>query len=113
MTQELFLSPSKKGSSTLSTWFIFVFLSPILCAFSGFHAASYLLTGLYTWPRTSRVLVLLAGMFIFSYEFIYRHEGPALFSGKKLSQNEWILYTCIIPYCLGAGTLGILAVLSS
>lgn len=101
-----------KGLSKLSTWFNFILLAPTLCAFSGFHAANYLLVGLYTWPRTSRALVLTVGMVIFSYEFIFRHEGPVFSSGKKLSQQEWILFSCVIPYFLGAGALGILAALS-
>lgn len=107
MNRGLSLSRSK-GLSTLSTWFIFVFFSPILCAFSGFHSANYLLVGLYTWPRTSRVCALLVGMVIFSYEFIHKHEGPLFPSGKKLSQREWLLYSCLVPFILGAGTLGIL-----
>ena len=111
MNNSLFLS-SHMGFGKLSTWFLFSILAPILCAFSGFHAASYLLAGLYTWPRTSRVLVLTVGMFIFSYEFIFNHNGPPLTSGKILSQKEWVLYSCVIPYAIGAGALVIIAELS-
>ena len=97
------------GSGKLSTWFLFVCLAPVLCAFSGFHAASYFLTGLYTWPRTSRVLVLTIGMLIFSYEFIFKHHVPQLPSGKTLSQKQWVLYVCAIPYLIGIGALAIRA----
>lgn len=97
------------GSGKFSTWLLFVFLGPVLCAFSGFHAASYFLTGLYTWPRTSRVLVLTIGMLIFSYEFIFKHSGPLLPSGKTLSPKQWVLYACAIPYVVGVGALAIRA----
>ncbi|MGD9852698.1 MAG: hypothetical protein AB7T38_15680 [Nitrospirales bacterium] len=112
MNDSLSFSPPM-GSGKLSTWFLFVVLGPVLCAFSGFHAASYLLTGLYTWPRTSRVLVLTIGMLIFSYEFIFKHSGPLLPSGKTLSQKEWVLYTCVIPYAVGVGALAIMAGLTN
>lgn len=108
MNTNLTYSPPM-GSGKLSTWFLFVFLGPVLCAFSGFHVASYFLIGLYTWPRTSRVLVLTIGMLIFTYEFIFKHAGPYLPSGKTLSQKAWVLYTCVIPYLVGIGILAVRA----
>lgn len=108
MNRSLSFSPPM-GSSKLSTWFLFGVLAPIVCAFSGFHAASYLLAGLYTWPRTSRVLVLIAGMLIFSYEFIFKQTAPPLASGKTLPPKTWVLYTCMIPFVIGAGALAIMA----
>ncbi|HEY6085673.1 MAG TPA: hypothetical protein VIU63_09775, partial [Nitrospira sp.] len=33
-------------------------LAPVILALSGFFTANFLISGLYTWPRTSRVLAL-------------------------------------------------------
>ena len=92
------------GSNKLSTLFLYYVLSPLLCFFSGFHLTSYLLVGLYTWPRTSRVLVLTLGSLIFVYEFIYKSQAPQFASGKAWSQGEWVLYTSLIPFVCGIAT---------
>jgi hypothetical protein len=66
--------------------------------------ASYLLVGLYTWPRTSRVIVLTVGTLIFVYEFIYKSQAPQFASGKLWSQGRWVLYTSLIPFVCGVAT---------
>ena len=101
---ELSLSRSM-GSNKLSTLFLYYVLSPLLCAFSGFHLTGYLLVGLYTWPRTSRTIVLTFGTLIFVYEFIFKSQAPQFASGKTWSQGEWVLYTSLIPFVLGVATL--------
>ena len=93
------------GSHRLSTSFIYFFLAPVLCAFSGFHTVSYFLVGLYTWPRTSRVIVMTIGILIFSYEFIYKNQMSRPTSNWRYSSLESVFYTCVIPYAIGAGTL--------
>ena len=99
------LSPSRSmGSNKLSTLFLYFVLSPVLCAFSGFHLTSYLLVGLYTWPRTSRTLVLTIGTLIFVYEFIFKSQAPQFGSGKALTQGEWVLYISLIPFVCGVAT---------
>ncbi len=100
------------GTHRLSTAFLYFFLAPVLCAFSGFHTASYLLVGLYTWPRTSRVIVLTVGMLIFSYEFIFKNNMSRPTSKWSYSSMESVLYTCVIPYTIGAGALLVIAGLS-
>lgn len=105
-------TPQAMGSPRLSASFLHFFLAPLICAFSGFHTASYLFVGLYTWPRTSRVLVLTIGMLIFSYEFIYKNHVSRPTSTWKYSSFESVLYTCVLPYILGAGALLVLAGLS-
>lgn len=96
----------------ISAFFLHFIMAPVLCAFSGFHTASYLLVGLYTWPRTSRVIVLTIGMLIFSYEFIFKN-GLSRFSKWRFSATELVIYTCLLPYGIGAGALLILAVMSN
>lgn len=97
----------------LTASFLHFFLAPVLCAFSGFHTASYLLVGLYTWPRTSRVIVLTIGMLIFSYEFIYKNNLSRPTSNWKHSSLVSVFYTCVIPYMIGAGALLVIAGLSN
>lgn len=70
---------------------------------------SYLLVGLYTWPRTSRVMVLTIGTLIFVYEFIFKSQAPQFAFGKLWSQGQWVLYTSVIPFMCGVGTLLALA----
>ena len=101
---ELSLSRSM-GSNKLSTLFLYYILSPLLCAFSGFHLTGYLLVGLYTWPRTSRTIVLTIGTIIFVYEFVFKGQSPQFPSGKAWSQVEWVLYTSAIPFLCGVGLL--------
>ena len=93
------------GSSKLSSLFLYFVFSPLLCAFSGFHMTSYLLVGQYTWPRTSRVLVLTLGTLVFVYEFIYKSQAPQFASAKRWSQGEWVIYTSVLPWVFGIGTL--------
>ncbi len=93
------------GSNKLSTLFLYFVLSPLLCAFSGFHMTSYLLVGLYTWPRTSRVLVLTLGTLVFVYEFIYKSPAPQFASEKRQAQGEWVIYTSVFPWIFGISTL--------
>lgn len=100
------------GSPRFSASFLHFFLAPVLCGFSGFHTASYLFVGLYTWPRTSRVIVLTIGMLIFSYEFIYKDQALRPTSTWKYSSFESVFYTCVLPYTIGAGALLVLAGLS-
>ena len=104
--------PQAMGSYRITASFLYFFLAPVLCAFSGFHTASYLLVGLYTWPRTSRVIVLTIGILIFSYEFIYKNHMSRPTTNWRHSSLESVLYTCIIPYMIGAGALLVLAGLS-
>ncbi|MDH5574378.1 MAG: hypothetical protein OEY80_02725 [Nitrospirota bacterium] len=104
--------PPAMGSYRLTASFLYFFLGPVLCAFSGFHTASYLLVGLYTWPRTSRVIVLTIGMLIFSYEFIYKNHKSRPTNNWRPSSLESVFYTCVIPYTIGVGALLVLAGLS-
>ena len=74
-------------------------LAPLILLFSGFFTANFLISGQYTWPRTSRTLALTLTVLILSYEFVYK---------EQLSRNEpldraWsvLLYSCALPYVIG------------
>jgi uncharacterized membrane protein len=74
-------------------------LAPLILLFSGYFTTNFLLSGQYTWPRTSRTLALILTVLILSYEFVYkeqrsRHESP---------DRAWsaLLYSCALPYVIG------------
>ena len=74
-------------------------LAPLILVFSGFFTANFLVSGQYTWSRTTRTLALILTVVILSYEFVYK---------EQLSRNEpralaWsaLLYSCAIPYVIG------------
>ena len=62
----------------------------------------FLLSGIYTWPRVSRALVLMGAAVIHSYEFVYKEQCYwALAQGE--SWNAKILfYTSALPFMLGS-----------
>ena len=67
------------------------------------------MSGVYTWPRSSRVLVLTITVVVLSYEFVYKEQralNPDL-SGAFAARA--LLYSCLIPYVLGAMALLTLA----
>ena len=67
------------------------------------------MSGVYTWPRSSRVLVLTITVVVLSYEFVYKEQRalnpdlPGAFAARAL------LYSCLIPYVLGVVALLTLA----
>jgi hypothetical protein len=74
-------------------------LAPLTLLFSGFFTANFIISGAYTWPRTSRTLALTLTVLILSREFVYK---------EQLSRNESpdrarsaLLYSCVLPYMLG------------
>lgn len=74
-------------------------LAPAIFAISGFFTANFLVSGQYTWPRTSRLLALTLTLLVLSYEFVYK-EQVAIGSGQEARRA--VLYACVIPYAVGA-----------
>jgi hypothetical protein len=74
-------------------------LAPVLLLFSGFFTANFLISGQYTWPRTSRVFALTLTILILSYEFLYKEQ---LAGGATVDRaRRVVLYSCIMPYVIG------------
>lgn len=74
-------------------------LAPVLFVASGFFTANFIVSGHYTWPRTSRVFVLTLTLLILAYEFIYKDQAA-----RSTSQDRTfnaLLYSCVIPYAVG------------
>ncbi len=74
-------------------------LAPILFLSSGFFTANFIVSGQYTWPRTSRVFVLTLTLLILAYEFIYK--DPTVRSNSPDRAFNAVLYSCVAPYALG------------
>lgn len=75
-------------------------VAPAILAISGFFTANFLISGQYTWPRTSRVLALTLTLLVLSYEFVYKEQVQA--SGSSPQARSAVLYACVIPYAVGA-----------
>ena len=94
------------------TWFpdlVRLLIAPAVLFSSGFFTTDFLLSGLYTWPRTSKVLVLTVTVAILAYEFVYK-EQRAHHPGLPIERHlKTLLYSCFIPYGLGGLSLLLLA----
>jgi hypothetical protein len=74
-------------------------LAPLLFVSSGFFTANFVVSGHYTWPRSSRVFALTLTLLVLAYEFIYK--DPALRSTSQDRTFNALLYSCAIPYAVG------------
>ncbi len=96
-------------------------IAPLVLLCSGFFTADFLLSGLYTWPRTSRVLVLTLTVAILSYEFVYKEQRARQadlsdeLTGARAGDRalKALLYSCMIPYGVGVLSLLMLARLAA
>jgi hypothetical protein len=88
-------------------------VAPMLLFFSGFFTMDFLLSGAYSWPRTSRVMALTLTLAVLLYEFIYK-EQQARHPEQSFEQRlRMLLYSCVIPYVVGACALIALARLAA
>ncbi len=104
------LLPGPLDRIAWQTWFaegIRFVLAPLVLLISGFFTADFLLSGVYTWPRTSRAVALTLTVVILSYEFVYK-EQRAIWAGTGSNHPlKAVLYSCVLPY--GIGVLALLA----
>ena len=75
-------------------------VAPTILALSGFFTANFLVSGQYSWPRTSRILALTLTLLVLSYEFVYKEQATSTGSGEQA--RAAVLYACVIPYTVGA-----------
>ena len=85
------------------------FVAPLILFISGFVTTDFVLSGIYTWPRTSKVLVLTITVIVLSYEFVYKEQRALKPDRSGSVAVEALLYSCVIPYALGAAALLVLA----
>ena len=74
-------------------------LAPLILLFSGYFTANFILSGAYTWPRTSRTLALILTVLILSREFVYKEQ--LLRNGAPGRAWSAVLYSCALPYLIG------------
>lgn len=74
-------------------------LAPIILLFSGFFTANFIISGQYTWPRTSRVVALTVTVLILSYEFVYKEQLAQEATSNRARMA--LVYSCLIPYLAG------------
>jgi hypothetical protein len=74
-------------------------LAPLILFLSGFFTANFVISGQYTWPRTSRVLVLTLTVVILSYEFVYKEQLSRHVVADRA--KSVLLYSCVVPYLVG------------
>ena len=100
--------PGAPSISGWNAWFastIRLAIAPLLLFSGGFFTADFLLSGLYTWPRTSRVFVLSITLLVLAYEFVYKEQRlryPTPSDGRPLKA---VLLSCVLPYAVGASLL--------
>ena len=75
-------------------------IAVIVLFWGGFFTMDYLLSGVYTWPRTSRILALSLAAIILSYEFVYKEKRKTTSGGGH--GLRVVFYTCMHPYMLGS-----------
>ena len=74
-------------------------LAPLILLFSGYFTANFIISGSYTWPRTSRTVGLMLTVLILSHEFVYKEQ----LSRNAVPGRAWValLYSCLLPYVIG------------
>lgn len=77
-------------------------IAPLVLLSSGFFTANFLLSGVYTWPRTSRVLVLSLSLLVLAYEFVYKEQCLRFPNPSDDRPLKAVLYSCVLPYAVGA-----------
>jgi len=111
--------PSSVSSSKAFLWqtrfadIIRLVVAPMLLLFSGFFTMDFLLSGAYSWPRTSRILALTLTLAILIYEFIYKEQRLRHPEHSFEHRVKMLLYSCVIPYVIGACALIALARLAA
>ena len=74
-------------------------LAPLILLFSGFFTANFIISGAYTWPRTSRTLALTVTVLILAREFVFKEQ----LSRNAAPDRAWsaVRYSCVLPYVIG------------
>lgn len=100
---------SSGSSGSIFRAFVHYLIAPLLLSFSGFHTADFLLSGVYTWPRTSRIVVLTLAVLILSYEFVYKEPDGVPFQRSHRRSMKMLMSACVLPYILGVAILLVLS----
>ncbi len=91
--------PARSDWHAVLTEVIRLGLAPLILLVSGFFTANFVISGQYTWPRTSRTFALTLTVLILSYEFVYKEQVSRQVSPARA--RSIVLYSCVIPYAVG------------
>jgi len=100
---------SEKGNRLPLSAMLQLVLAVLLLTWSGFFTMDFLLSGVFTFPRTSRAFTLTFAVIILSYEFIYEEHRTRYSSITGIPPLKVVLFSCMIPYMVGSLALLILA----
>ena len=98
--------PSRTEWHTFFSEAIRLALAPLVLLFAGFFTTNFIITGQYTWPRTSRTLALTLTVLILSYEFVYKEQLARQVSPDRA--KSVLFYSCVIPYLMGVAVMCLL-----
>ncbi len=76
-------------------------IAPLVLLFIGFFTADFLLSGVYTWPRTSQVLALTLTAAVLSYEFVFKEQRLRFGRAPRTRPARALVYSCLVPYAVG------------
>ena len=91
--------PIRSSRSVLFAEVVRWALAPLVLLVSGFFSANFFVSGNYSWPQTSRVLVLTLTVLILSYEFVYKEQLSISLSPGRA--KTVVAYSCLLPYAIG------------
>jgi hypothetical protein len=113
MGQSGLQSPGGARWHSIFTEAVRLVIAPAVCLCIGFFTADFLLSGVYTWPRASRVIALTLTVVVLSYEFVFKEQGVRAQGASPNWGLKAVVYSCAAPYVLGFLSLMGLARLSS
>ena len=90
---------ARSGWHTVFAETVRLALAPVILLFSGFFTANFIISGHYTWPRTSRAVALTLTVLILSYEFVYKEQLAQTATSNQA--RSAIVYSCVMPYLVG------------
>lgn len=77
-------------------------LAFLLFGWAGFFMMDFLLSGVYTWPRVSRALVLIGAALIHSYEFVYKEQRAQMLAEGRPWHPRTLIQVSILPFMIGS-----------
>lgn len=90
---------ARPGWHTVFSETVRLALAPLILLFSGFFTANFVISGHYTWSRTSRTLILTITIVVLAYEFVYKEQLSRNVSPDRA--KSVLFYSCVIPYLVG------------
>ena len=101
-------APALRGRPAWLAESVRLLVAPLVLFLSGFFMTQFVLSGQYTWPKTSRALILSLTIAILAYEFVYKEQRALCPDAGDSKPYRAVLYSCVLPYAAGALSLAAL-----